>query len=404
MSLTELTIKNLKPKSKLYRITDSGGLVLEVTPNGSKLWRWRYRFHGKEQMAALGEYPTVSLSEARKKRDENKELVKAGKHPTREKKVRKQHDKDVQGETFEKNVREWYKNTQQHLDEKYRKSIMTRMEKYVFPSLGGMPIAEITIPDVVNVIEEIANEGKIETANRTKQKIAQVFRYAARKARCTHNPAADLKDILPQKEEKHYPCIHPKDFPKLLQKMQKLKKFLGKKAIQLMALTFVRTNELTGGMWEEIDWKKKQWRISKERMKMKRHHVVPLSRQAIEILKEIHKITGHTPFIFFSAASKKTKHVSNTILLMSLRRMGYENIMTGHGFRSLASTILNEKGYDETAIERQLAHEEEDKSRGAYNRAEYLPERKKMMQDYADMLDAMIRNDKNILAWLKHLQ
>lgn len=396
MPLTELAIKHLKPKAKLYRVADSGGLCLEVTPNGSKLWRWRYRFLGKGQLMALGKYPAVSLAKARKLRDEQREILETGKHPAREKKARKLRQAYEGANTFEKIARDWHAVRQTRLNEKYRTQNLARLERLVFPLIGSLPVTEITIPDVVHVVEKIGKRGTIETANRVKQMISQVFRYATQRGLCLHNPAADLRDILPSVEEKHHACIHPSEYPELLQTIAKRKNDLGKIAMQLLALTFVRTSELIEAQWQEIDWDRAEWHIPKERMKMKRPHVVPLSRQSIVLLKELHKNTGDTNYLFYSTGSK-SRHISNGILLMSLRRMGYSKRMTGHGFRTLASTILNEKGYPPDVIERQLAHEESDKIRAAYNRAEYLPERKKMMQDYADMLDAMEKDNKIVL-------
>ncbi|MEI6729746.1 MAG: site-specific integrase [Pseudomonadota bacterium] len=265
------------------------------------------------------------------------------------------------------------------------------MEQHVFPLIGALPITEITIPDVVEVIEAIGKHGTIETAKRMKQLISQVFRYSSQRGMCQHNPAADLRDILPTTEEKHYACVHPSELPELLAKIEARDNDFTKYAIKLLMFTFVRTGELIGAKWSEIDWDKEEWHIPKERMKMRRPHIVPLSQQAIAILKELQAITGNKPHVFHSTSSKSL-HISNGTVLMGLRRMGYKNKMTGHGFRTLASTILNEKGYAPDVIERQLAHEDEDKIRSAYNRAEYLLERKKMMQDYADWLESIQKN------------
>ena len=225
--------------------------------------------------------------------------------------------------------------------------------------------------------------------------MGQVFRYAAQRGLCQHNPAADLRDILPSKEEKHFACIHPSELPELIAKIEARDNDFTKYAMKLLMLTFVRTGELIGAKWEEIDWAKEEWHIPKERMKMNRPHVVPLSSQAIAILKELQNRTGDKIHVFHSPASKSL-HISNGTVLMGLRRMGYQNKMTGHGFRTLASTILNEKGYHKDHIERQLAHEDDDKIRSAYNRAEYLLERKKMMQEYADHLNAVAKQKKII--------
>jgi integrase len=397
MALTDLTIKHLKPKSKLYRVADSNGLCLEISPKGGKLWRWRYYYQGKAQMLALGKYPALSLTEARKKRDGARDLLDSGKHPTREKKVQKQRKAHEGENTFEKVARKWLEIKEKGLNEKYRTQCLARMEQHVFTKIGDLPITDINIPDVVEVIEEIAKRGTIETAKRMKQIIGQVFRYASQRGLCKHNPAADLRDILPATEEKHHACITPSELPALLAKIDARDNDFTKYAMKLLMLTFVRTSELIASTWDEIDWGKEEWHIPKERMKMRRPHVVPLSRQAIAILKELQTITGDKTHIFFSAASKH-KHISNGAVLMGLRRMGYQNKMTGHGFRTLASTILNEKNYPPDVIERQLAHADNDKIRAAYNRAEYMLERKKMMQDYADILENVLKNaGKNVL-------
>ena len=388
MALTALAIKNLKPRASLYRVADSGGLCIEIAPSGGKLWRWRYRFNGKPQLLALGKYPAVSLEQARKKRDEARELVNAGKHPTREKKAEKLR-RSVEGEhTFEKVARNWMEIKSTKLTPKYHKQSVTRLELHVFPLIGALPITEITIPEVARVIEKIGRRGTVETAHRMKQIISQTFRYASQRGLCQFNPAADMRDLLPPTEEKHYPCIHPRELHKLLQDMAAYNgDHLTNAAMQLLALTFVRTGELIGAKWDEIHFDREEWHIPKERMKMRRPHVVPLSRQVLTILKTLHEKTGKKTHVFHSQRGKN-KHISNTAVLMALRRMGYQGRMTGHGFRALASTILNEKNYPPDVIERQLAHEDSDKIRSAYNRAEYLLERKKMMQDYADYLDA----------------
>lgn len=393
MTITDLTIKNLKPKAKPYREADTGGLCIEITPSGSKLWRWRYRFQGKEQTLALGKYPRVLLAQARKLRDEARALLDAGKHPTREKKAKKLRQAFEGENTFEKVTRNWMSIKGKNLNQKYHKQSLARLEQHVFPLIGSLPITEITIPDVVHVVEKIGLRGTIETAHRMKQVISQVFRYAAQRGLCKFNPAADLRDVLPPSEEKHHPCIHPSDLPKLLKDMANYKgDHLTKAAMQLFALTFVRTSELIGAAWDEIDFDRQEWHIPKERMKMKRPHIVPLSSQALSIFRTLHALTGDKHFIFHSQKGKN-KHISNCAVLMALRRMGYQGRMTGHGFRTLASTILNEKNYPPDVIERQLSHEDNDKIRSAYNRAEYLLERKKMMQDYADLLDELKASD-----------
>lgn len=397
MPLTELAIKNAKPQAKPYRLPDSGGLCVEISPAGGKLWRWRYRLNHKEQMLALGKWPAIGLSEARRLRDDARSLAEAGKHPTREKqakKLRAIHDGE---NTFETIARRWIELKKTGLNEKYRNQNLTRMEQLVFPLIGALPISEITIPDIVRVVDKINKRGTIETAKRMKRLISQTFRFASQRGLCEHNPAADLRDIFPTQERAHHPSVPPSEFPQLLATMKAYKgDTVSKAAMDLLALTFVRTGELIGAKWDEIDWQREEWHIPKERMKMKRPHLVPLSSQALVILKELKKITGDKPYIFFSGRSK-SRHISNGVILMAMRRMGYQGRMTGHGFRSLASTILNEKDYSPDVIERQLAHADDDKIRSAYNRAEYLLERKKMMQEYADLLSDMASGKNRVI-------
>lgn len=394
MALTALAIKNLKPKAKTYRLADSGGLCIEVTPAGGKLWRWRYYYDGKEQMLALGKFPDVSLEQARRDRDSARDQLKAGKHPTREKKAQKLRRMASSGNTFKAIAQKWMELKGGKLNQKYHKQSLVRLEKHVFPLLGDLPIAEITIPDVVRVVETVAERGTVVTAKWVKQATSQVFRYAAQRGLCQFNPAADLRDLLPQVEDKHHACIPPSELPDLLKAIENYQgDKLTKAAIKLMALSFVRTNELIGAKWQEIDFDRAEWIVPKERMKMRREHFVPLSIQSIEILKSVQALTGTKEHIFHSQRGKKSKHISNGAILMALRRMGFQGRMTGHGFRALASTILNEKKFMPDVIEKQLAHADEDKIRSAYNRAEYRLERMKMMQDWADFLDEVKEAD-----------
>lgn len=387
MPLTELTLRNLKPAAKPYRVGDGGSLWIEVSPSGSKLWRWRYRFDSKEQTHSLGRYPSVSLATARKLRDEARELVKMGKHPGRERKAERQRQINLTDDTFEKFARNWLTKKHRAESEKYRQQCLARMEDHVFPKIGALRLSEITAPIVVKVIEVIGEGGTIETARRMGQLLKQIFRYGIHCGECEYNPAADLQGILPPTPEKHHASIHPKDLTRLLKAMAAYEPgSLTNFAMNLMALTFVRTTELIAARWEEIDWQREEWHIPKERMKMKRPHVVPLCQQAISVLKNLHEITGKKMYIFYSVRSK-TKYLSNGTILAALDRMGYRGQMTGHGYRTLASTILNENKFDKDAIERQLSHEDEDKVRSAYNRAEYLLERKYFMQWWGNFLD-----------------
>ena len=398
MALTILEIKNLKPKKKLYRVSDQKGLSIEITPSGGKLWRWRYRYNDKGQMMALGQYPEVSLADARERLMGLRRLLSEGKNPIRERKLAKLRSEQANENTFEAVARKWLDLKKPNLNAKYHQQTIARLEQHVFPVIGDLPIAELTIPDVVEVVEKIAERGTIETAKRMGQFISQTCHYAATRGLCAHNPASNLKGILPSSGDKHHNCVPLSDVPELLNDIDgydgaPLVKYL----MRLLSLTFVRTAEIIGAKWNEIDFDRAEWHIPAERMKMKRPHLVPLSSQAIELLNEIKAISGAREFVFYSSRSK-SRHISNGAILMALKRMGYKGRMTGHGFRTIASTVLNEKGYNSDWIERQLAHKEKDAIRGAYNRAEYLLERKKMMQDYADILERMKTQPDNVIA------
>lgn len=394
MALTDLQIKNLKPKEKLYRVADWGGLCIEITPSRGRHWRWRYRYHNKAQMMSLGSYPFVSLAEARRLRQEQHAILLSGKNPAREKKVKKRQASMEGIQTFKKVADEWHLSRESHMNAKYHKICGARLEQYIYPEVGAIPIAEITIPDIVHTIEIIGKDGRIETAKRMKQMMGQVFRYAQQKGLIEHNPAGDIRDVLPTTKEKHHACISMEELPGLLKSMDDYSgRETVKLALRLLALTFVRTRELIEAKWEEIDWTRREWHIPPERMKMRRPHMVPLCRQSIVILKRLRELNGTRPYVFYSPMGK-TGHISNGSILMALRTMGYKNRMTGHGFRSLASTILNESGYNSDVIERQLAHQDADKIRSAYNRAQYAQKRRVMMQAYADILEgAVLLND-----------
>lgn len=337
----------------------------------------------------LVSFRLVGLKEARKRKEEVRQLLEQGKHPVRERKAQKLRNIAKDANTFEKIARRWLELKRPNMNVKYHRQCIARMEQHVFPLIGSLPVEDITIPDVVRVVEKIAERGTIETAKRMKQLIGQTFRYATQRGMCVHNPASDLRDILPTREEKHHPCVEPHEVPQLLNDIEQYKgDDLTRLLMKLMALTFVRTREIIEAKWDEIDWERAEWHIPKERMKRRQPHFVPLSEQSLDILRQIHVITGDKENIFYSSRSK-SRHMSNGSVLMALRRMGYQGRMSGHGFRAVASTILNGRAYRPDVIEAQLAHAERDKVRDAYNNADYPLERKKMMQDYADILDAM---------------
>ena len=398
MPLSDLRIRNAKPKEKLYKLFDGGGLFVLVKTTGSKLWQLKYRYMGKEKLFSVGAYPLVGAGEAREIRDNVKKLLKNGIDPTQHRRLTKQQKMEACENTFEAIARRWLA-AKKASEASTNKRNLRRLEIHAFPRIGHRPIGEIKTIELANCIEAIDRGGINETAHIVKQLIQQTFRYAVRRGLIEHNPAGDLRDIIGHVPVKHRPCIPPAELPAFLQAMNAYKgDGLTRAAMRLLALTFVRPgNELIKAKWEEIDWARQEWIIPAERMKMRNAHLVPLSRQTIAILKELHAITGKFEYVFFSPANK-AKHISNNAVLSALKRMGYKGRMTAHGFRSLASTILNEQRvYHPDVIERQLAHADKNEVRAAYNRAEYLLERKKMMQEWADYLDATAKKESHVV-------
>ena len=396
MSLTDIKIRTAKPDDKQYKLFDSGGLYLLVKTNGSKLWQLKYRYLSKERVFSVGIYPSVSLIEARKARESVKKLLADGIDPTQQRKTTRHQKMEASENTLEAVARRWFEIKKG--DEEHRQRSLRRLELYAFPKLGYRPIQDITTLDLVACLEAVERKGILETAHRVKQLLQQVFRCAVRRGLITHNPAGDLRDILAFPEKNNFACIHPAELYDLLQAIDGYRgDALTQLAIKLLAYTFVRTGELIAARWEEIDWARQEWQIPAERMKMKRDHIVPLARQTITLLEGLRTITGNREFIFHAPANKD-KHLSNGAILGALRRMGYAGRMTGHGFRALASTVLNEqRKYHPDIIERQLAHAERNEVRAAYNRAEYLLERKKMMQEWADYLDGVLANPDKVV-------
>ena len=396
MPLSDIKIRNAKPNDKPYKLTDGGGLYVLIKPTASKLWQLKYRYMGKEKTFSVGAYPLVGAAEAREIRDNVKKLLKNGVDPTQHRRSTKQQKMEACENTFEAVARRWL--SIKKIEDSHEARSLRRMERHAFPRLGFRPIGEIKTIEIVNCLEAIERKGIVETAHIIKQLIQQVFRYATRRGIIEHNPAGDLRDVIGHEPVIGRACIPPAELPQLLHDMEAYKgDKLTKAAMRLLLLCFTRTRELIEARWEEIDWDRQEWHIPATRMKMRNSHLVPLSRQALEVFKELHQITDKRDLVFFSPANK-AKCISNNAVLSALKRMGYAGRMTGHGFRSLASTILNEqRQYHPDAIERQLAHADKNEIRAAYNRAEYLLERKKMMQDWADFLDSVAKGESNIV-------
>lgn len=388
--LTDTKVKKIKLDGKPRKLFDGGGLFLLVTPSGGKLWRLKYRFGGTEKLLTVGTYPQTSLAEARQKRDDARALLEKGIDPGDTKKAQKAAEVQ-ETETFEVIAREWHTKFSPSWAQSHGSKIIRRLELYVFPWLGNRPIRSITAPELLAALRRIEAKGNLETAHRTQQNCGQVFRYAVATGRAERDPSADLRGAIPPASGKHFASItDPKEIGGLLRSIDSYRgSIVTRCALQLAPLVFVRPGELRHAEWSEMDLDAAEWRIPAEKMKSGVLHIVPLSRQALDVLREIHPLTGHGRYVFPSPRTNKRPMSSNAVL-SALRRMGYEkDEMSGHGFRSMASTLLNEQGWNRDAIERQLAHSERNSVRAAYNYAEFLPERKRMMQAWADYLAAI---------------
>lgn len=397
MKLTDTACKSAKPKEKPYKLADGEGMFLQVMPHGSKLWRLKYRFGGKENLLSLGAYPETSLAEAREKRITLRKILKEGKDPSFEKKEQKRQSLLNAGNTFETITREWHEHNKPRWTDNYAKDILHRMEMDVFPEIGSRPIRSITPPQVLDAMRKIETRGAHEIARRSLQCCGQVFRYAVATGRAETDPTRDLKGALKSFKKGHYAALEAKDLPKFLKTLEHNEARLYPqtlRALRLLMLSFVRTGELINATWDEFDLEERQWNIPAERMKMRKPHIVPLSKQAVAILKEQKELTGQWKWVFPNQVRPKSPMSNNTVL-MALRRMGYQGKMTGHGFRALAmSTIKENLGYRHEVVDRQLAHAPRNQVDKAYDRAAFLSERKKMMQDWANYLDAIASHGK----------
>jgi integrase len=350
----------------------------------------RYWQAEKEKSLSIGVYPKVSLGDARKKRDELRKQLQADLDPSAERKATNLRKKLANVNSFEAVALEWYNKQLHTWVEHHASDVKRRLESNIFPTLGKRPIDQINALELLETIRKIEARGAYDLAHRVLQVCGQVFRYGIATGRCTRNLSTDLRGALTPHVKKHQSAVRPEELPELLRAIAKYDETGDKQtrlALQLLAQTFVRTNELIGAEWTEFDLDNALWIIPAGRMKMKAEHVVPLARQALAILSELKEISGGSRFVF--PGRNRDKPISNNTMLFALYRMGYKGKMTGHGFRAVASTILNETGFKPDVIERQLAHCERNEVRGAYNRAEYLPERKRMMQHWADYLGSI---------------
>ncbi|GKS70226.1 Integrase [Nitrosomonas sp. PY1] len=393
--ITDVLIRQAKPKDKPYKVSDGGGLYLLINTTG-KYWRLNYRFAGKQKTLAVGVYPAVSLIDARKKRDEAKVLLAKDIDPSVTKALNKRAARTAAESTFQVIALEWYAKNQHTWTESTAMTIYRFLEKDIFPWLGNRPIKDITAPDLLAALRKIESRGAHEKARRCRGYAGMVFRYAVATGRAERDPSADLKGALAPVKTKHYASItDPKAIGALIRAIKGYTgSFVTKCALSLAPLVFVRPGELRHAEWSEIDFDRKEWRIAAHKMKMREQHIVPLSPQAIEILQTVKLMTGHGQYVFPSIRSGSRPMSENTINA-ALRRLGYEKEeMTGHGFRSMASTLLHEHGWPHEAIERQLAHAERNAVVAAYNYAEHLPKRREMMDWWADYLDELAEGAK----------
>ena len=393
-NLTVTEVRNVKPTNKAQRLFDGGGLYVEVTPSGGRYWRWKYRFSGKEKLLALGVFPAVSLADARQARDEARKLLSTGVDPGAARQAKKRLETLASENTFQAIGDEWVGLQQRKLSPATFAKAKWTLETLVYPWLGAVPIAEITPPDLLAVLRRIEARGAHETAHRTKARCSQVFRYAIATGRATRDPSADLRGALaPVVSKSHAAITDPNRIGQLLRDIDGYKGGpVVRAALKFAPLVFVRPGELRRAEWSEFNLGTKEWRIPAAKMKMGEEHIVPLSKQALAILLEIQPLTGHRRYIFPGLRASDAPMSENTVNA-ALRMLGYDkDTMTGHGFRALASTRLNEMGWAPDVIERQLAHAERNKVRAAYNRAQYLSERRKMMQAWADYLITLQAN------------
>lgn len=392
MKLNDIQLKNLHPQEKIYRVFDGQGLYIEVNPNGSKYWRLKYRIHNKERRLALGVYPEVSLKEARRKKDEARKLIADHIDPSKEKKRKKVISLEREANTFEAIAREWYELRKDNWKKRYAEEVINRLESDIFPFLGEYPIKDIEPPLLLTVIRKIEKRGAIDLAKRQLQKCGEIFRYAIATGKAVRDPSQDIKEALKPIKKEHFAALEIEELPPFVKAIERNDARLyptTRNALKLIMLTFVRTSELINATWEEIDFDKKLWIIPAERMKMGKPHIVPLADQAIEIFKEQKEISDPWPLVFPSKF-KPRQSISNNTILGAIKRLGYQGRMTGHGFRALAmGGIKQELGYRHEVVDRQLAHVPKSKVNRAYDRAMFLEDRKKMMQDWADYIDTI---------------
>jgi integrase len=391
MKLTDTAIKKSKPEARAFKMTDGGGLFLLVQSSGSKYWRLAYRFEGKQKLLALGVYPDVPLVLARERREEARKLLAAGVDPSENRKAAKAARLQRAENSFEVITREWLASHMKNKAPSHREKVIRRFELYLFPWLGGKPVADITARQVLEAVQRVEKQGKLETAHRALQVCGQVFRYAVQTGRAERDVTADLKGALPPSTAKHMATFtEPKDVAELLRAIDGFKgSFTVQCALKIAPMLFVRPGELRMARWADINLDSGEWRYVVS--KTKTDHLVPLPKQAVTLLRELHPFSGHGEYVFQGGHDPK-KVMSEAAINAALKRMGYDTKtqITGHGFRAMARTILHERlSIDPHIIEHQLAHKVPDALGMAYNRTKFIEQRTAMMQAWADYLERL---------------
>ncbi|MBK9562499.1 MAG: integrase arm-type DNA-binding domain-containing protein [Micavibrio sp.] len=390
--LTHTKIQNAKPKDKPYKVADYGGLYLQITPNGSKLWGLKYYYLQKEKKLSIGAYPAISLADAREVREKAKKLLAQGQDPSLAKQEEKRKKLQSASNSFEKIAREWFDHAGGIWTEDTRRTKMRRLEMYVFPVIGHLPITDIGPMTVLDCIRKVEAQQAYDVARRLKQMISRIFKYAVLNGKVNGDPTPALDGALKPVKRGHFAAITPEELPEFLSAMDR-NDYRGfpetRLGLELMLHTFVRTIELIGAEWKEFDLDKAVWIVPASRMKTRKEHMVPLSRQVVEKLRQLHLITGRSTWVFPSQCNSR-KHMSNNTIRTAIVRMGYGGRMTGHGFRALAMSTIKEKlKYRHEVVDRQLSHVHHNSVTRAYDRAQWLDERKEMMQAWSDYIDQL---------------
>ncbi|PHM61157.1 tyrosine-type recombinase/integrase [Xenorhabdus ishibashii] len=396
MKLTARQVETVKPQDKDFKLSDGGGLYLLVKITGSKYWRLKYRIAGKEKLLAIGTFPLITLAEARRKRDEAKKLIAEGIDPNQDKKQKKLAAQGEISNTFESIAREWYEGRKDRWSVGYREDMMDAFEKDVFPYIGHRPIAEIKPLELLDLLSIMEKRGVTDKLKKVRQRCGEVWTYAIITGRAEYNPAPDLASAFIPHQREHYAHLSVDELPEFLRSIDK---YMGSQivrtALRMLILTGVRPGELRKAEWSEINLDKAVWTIPAEKMKMRRTHVVPLSEQVIDLLKQIQPISGSYQYVFPSRTDYR-KHISDMAINTMIRRMGYSGRATGHGFRHTMSTILHDQDFNTAWVEKQLAHVDKNSIRGTYNHAQYLDGRREMLQWYADYME-MLEQGENVL-------